>query len=64
MKEVYLLVGVVEYEGDTILGVYTTKEKALEQRSIAIVDKDIKDSYNEITIALVEVNKDYKILGV
>ena len=64
MKEIYLLVGVIEYEGDTILGVYTTKEKALKQRSIASVDKDIKETYNEIAIVLVETNKNYEILGV
>ena len=64
MKEIYLLVGVIEYEGDTVLGVYTTSEKALEQRSIAVLDKDIKNTYNEIDIVPVETNKNYEILGV
>ena len=64
MKEIYLLVGVIEYEGNTILGVYTTKEKALEQLSIAKVNKDIKDTYNDVFIRVVETDKDYKILGV
>ena len=60
MKEIYLLLGLIDYESITILGAYTSKEKALKQLSIAKVNKDIKDKYNQISIKLVEINKTIK----
>lgn len=49
MKYVYVLVNSVPYDGDEILGIYSTNEKAKEAHKIVLADKNkfpyIKDLY-------------------